>query len=119
MKFESVIPYLRDGQRVRRAAWPATAWIQIDKSGLILNEKGDKYESLSLTLKHSDWEMFLSVPATYKRYWRWLVKDSHDGTMWLTESYYDDRGRDTEGLPVIHEDDLISKVEQFYIDLEV
>jgi hypothetical protein len=49
-----------------------------------------------------------------KRFWRWVLKDRRDGDVWLSEAYYDDEGRDTDGNLVFGEF-LSLKVDSEYI----
>lgn len=123
MKFEEVVPALRAGKKVRRRAWFSSRFIILSDIGepneRIRDESGVWFrpnESFMIGLMSNDWEIIKDK----KRFWRWVIIESNEKTLAITEDYYDDEGVNSDGVQVFNPDmSFAQKIEPVYIDVEV
>lgn len=79
MKFEEVLPALRNGKKIRRTGWLDADYIYI-RNGSIVDNDGDSFEiDLSITL-NDDWEIVDEPKWTDEKIVEWHKKTFPDCT---------------------------------------
>ena len=61
MRFEEVLPALREGKKIRKRSWCKDTYIYINYCGRIVTQSGSHYDIILnglYDLKHDGWEIF-------------------------------------------------------------
>lgn len=64
MKFEEVLPFLREGKKIRRKYWKPYEYIELKEK--ILNEKGEYYIIFLNDILCDNWELYQEEPLLTK-----------------------------------------------------
>lgn len=80
MRFEEVLPALREGRKIKRALWPKECFLQMSEQGLI-DEHGVEDVLSNSLLSADDWEL---VPE--KRKFKYWLKIYDDGSVFGFDS---------------------------------
>lgn len=62
MKFEEVLPALKEGKKIRRRAWLDADYIYI-RNGSIVDNDGDSFEIDFSIILNDDWEIVLNLKS--------------------------------------------------------
>lgn len=85
MKFEEIIPALREGKKARASWWENGRYIEIDDEGVFVDQDGEGYLITFDDFKYDDWEIIEKTKKiklrdlTKRQYDRWIKKccDEH------------------------------------------